>query len=331
MGCFPIRGLINVIHDSKEDKRVKSRICDLLDIEYPIFQGAMARISDASLAAAVSEAGGLGIIAGGTAPADLVRAEVRKAKELTKKPFGVNIMLLSEFADDIANMVCEEGVKVVTTGAGAPGKYMEMWKAHDIKVIPVVPSVAIAKRMVRSGADAVIAEGTESGGHVGELTTMVLVPQVVDTVEVPVIAAGGIGDGRGIAAAFMLGADGVQVGTRFLSAFECTVHHNYKQKVINAKDIDTVVTGRPTGHPVRILKNKLSRSFTELEAKAAPLDEYETLGVGALAKAVVQGDMDYGSVMAGQIAAIVNKEQSCKEIITEMFNEAGQLLNRGWR
>lgn len=310
---------------------MKSRICELLNIEYPIFQGAMARISDASLAAAVSEAGGLGIIAGGTAPADFVRAEVRKAKELTKKPFGVNIMLLSEFADDIAKMVCEEGVKVVTTGAGAPGKYMEMWKAHDIKVIPVVPSVAIAKRMVRSGADAVIAEGTESGGHVGELTTMVLVPQVVDAVDVPVIAAGGIADGRGIAAAFMLGADAVQVGTRFLSAYECTVHPNYKQKVLNAKDIDTVVTGRPTGHPVRILKNKLSRQFIELESKAAPVEELEKLGVGALAKAVVQGDMDYGSIMAGQIAALVSKEQSCKDIIIEMFAEADKLLNKEWR
>jgi len=310
---------------------MKLRICELLNIEYPLFQGAMARISDASLAAAVSEAGGLGIIAGGTAPADYIRAEVRKAKELTTKPFGVNIMLLSEFAEDIAHMVCEEGVKVVTTGAGAPGKYMEMWKAHGIKVIPVVPSVAIAKRMVRSGADAVIAEGTESGGHVGELTTMVLVPQVVDAVDVPVIAAGGIADGRGIAAALMLGADGVQVGTRFLSAHECNIHQNYKNKVLSAKDIDTVVTGRSTGHPVRILKNKLSRQFSELEGKLAPIEEIEKLGVGALAKAVVEGDMDYGSVMAGQIAAIVRKEQSCKDIITEMFAEAEQLLSKNWR
>lgn len=310
---------------------MKSRICELLNIEYPIFQGAMARISDASLASAVSEAGGLGIIAGGTAPADYVRNEVRKAKEMTNKPFGVNIMLLSPFADEIATMVCEEGVKVVTTGAGAPGKYMEMWKKHGIKVIPVVPSVAIAKRMVRSGADAVIAEGTESGGHVGELTTMVLVPQVVDAVEVPVLAAGGIADGRGIAAALMLGADGVQVGTRFLTAHECTVHHNYKEKVLNAKDIDTIVTGRPTGHPVRVLKNKLARQFKELEEKASSLDEYEKLGVGALAKAVVEGDMDYGSVMAGQIAALVKREQSCKEIITEIFAEAEALLNRNWR
>ncbi|MDF2941597.1 MAG: hypothetical protein K0S01_455 [Herbinix sp.] len=312
---------------------MKSRICELLNIEYPIFQGAMARISDASLAAAVSEAGGLGIIAGGTAPVEAIRAEVRKAKELTNKPFGVNIMLLSEFADGMAQMVCEEGVKVVTTGAGAPGKYMEMWKSHGIKVIPVVPSVAIAKRMVRSGADAVIAEGTESGGHVGELTTMVLVPQVVDAVaaEVPVIAAGGIGDGRGVAAAFMLGADAVQVGTRFLTAFECTVHQNYKQKVLNAKDIDTVVTGRRTGHPVRTLKNQLTRKFVALESTNATVQEIEQLGVGALSKAVVHGDMDNGSVMAGQIAAIVNKEQSCKDIITSMLSEAEQLLHKDWR
>lgn len=310
---------------------MKSRICGLLNIEYPVFQGAMARISDASLAAAVSEAGGLGIIAGGTAPVDFVRAEVRKAKELTNKPFGVNIMLLSDNADAIAAMVCEEGVKVVTTGAGAPGKYMALWKEHSIKVIPVVPSVAIAKRMVRSGADAVIAEGTESGGHVGELTTMVLVPQVVDAVDVPVIAAGGIGDGRGVAAAFMLGAEGVQIGTRFLSAFECTVHPNYKQKILNAKDIDTVVTGRSTGHPVRTLKNKLSRKFIELESANATAEELEQLGVGALAKAVVQGDMEYGSIMAGQIAAMVNKEQSAKEILTEMLSEAELLLQKEWR
>lgn len=310
---------------------MRSRICELLNIEYPIFQGAMARISDASLASAVSEAGGLGIIAGGTAPVDYVRNEVRKAKELTKKPFGVNIMLLSENADDIAAMVCEEGVKVVTTGAGAPGKYMDMWKSHGIKVIPVIPSVAIAKRMVRSGADAVIAEGTEAGGHVGELTTMALVPQIVDAVEVPVIAAGGIADGRGIAAAFMLGAEGVQVGTRFLSAFECTVHPNYKQKIINAKDIDTIVTGRSTGHPVRTLKNKLSRKFIELEAANAPIHEIEQLGIGALAKAVVQGDMEYGSIMSGQIAALVTREQSCKDIITEMFAEADKLLSKDWR
>ncbi len=310
---------------------MKSRISEILGIEYPIFQGAMARISEASLAAAVSEAGGLGIIAGGTAPADYVRAEIRKAKTLTKKPFGVNIMLLSEYAEDIARMVCEEGVKVVTTGAGSPAKHMEMWKSRGIKVIPVVPSVAIAKRMERSGADAIITEGTEAGGHVGELTTMVLLPQVVDAVEVPVIAAGGIADGRGVAAAFVLGAEGVQVGTRFLTSYECVIHPNYKMKVLNAKDIDTVVTGRPTGHPVRILRNKLSRKFAELEATAAPLEEYEKLGAGALTRAVVEGDMDYGSIMAGQSAAMVNKEQSCQEIITEMFTKAEELLHKEWR
>ncbi len=307
---------------------MKSRICEILKIEYPIFQGAMAWIANASLAAAVSEAGGLGIIAGGTAPVELIRAEVRKAKELTSRPIGVNIMLLSPYADEMAKMVCDEGIKVVTTGAGTPGKYMDMWKAHNIKVIPVVPSVAIAKRMVRSGADAVVAEGTEAGGHVGELTTMVLVPQIVDAVDVPVIAAGGIGDGRGMAATFMLGADAVQIGTRFLTAYECTVHDNYKSKILNAKDIDTIVTGRRTGHPVRILKNKLSRRFGELDRVLAPLDEYEKLGAGALARAVLEGDMDNGSIMAGQIASIINKEQSCKDIIIEIMTEANKLLNR---
>lgn len=310
---------------------MKSRICELLEIEFPIFQGAMAWIANASLAAAVSEAGGLGIIAGGTAPVELIRDEIRKAKKITSKPIGVNIMLLSPYADRMAEMVCEEGIKVITTGAGTPGKYMDMWKAHNIKVIPVVPSVAIARRMVRSGADALIAEGTEAGGHVGELTTMVLVPQIVDAVDVPVIAAGGIGDGRGVAAAFMLGADAVQIGTRFLTAFECTVHENYKRKILNAKDIDTVVTGRRTGHPVRIIKNKLSRSLAKLDQILAPLEEYEKLGAGALSKAVIEGDMDYGSIMAGQIAAIIDKEQSCKDIIIELTTVANKLLNKNWR
>lgn len=309
---------------------MKSIICEMLGIEYPIFQGAMAWIANASLASAVSEAGGLGIIAGGTAPVELVRGEVRKAKEITSRPIGVNIMLLSPHAEEMAKMVCEEGVKVVTTGAGTPGKYMDMWKAHNIKVIPVVPSVAIAKRMVRSGADAIIVEGTEAGGHVGELTTMVLVPQIVDAVDVPVIAAGGIGDGRGMAAAFMLGADAVQVGTRFLTAYECTVHDDYKRKILNAKDIDTIVTGRRTGHPVRVIKNKLSRSFQELDLNVAPLEEYEKLGAGALARAVLEGDMENGSIMAGQIAAIVNKEESCKDIINDLMTEANKLLNKSW-
>lgn len=309
---------------------MKSIICEMLGIEYPIFQGAMAWIANASLASAVSEAGGLGIIAGGTAPVELVRGEVRKAKEITSKSIGVNIMLLSPHAEEMAKMVCEEGIKVVTTGAGTPGKYMDMWKAHNIKVIPVVPSVAIAKRMVRSGADAIIVEGTEAGGHVGELTTMVLVPQIVDAVDVPVIAAGGIGDGRGMAAAFMLGADAVQVGTRFLTAYECTVHDDYKRKILNAKDIDTIVTGRRTGHPVRVIKNKLSRSFQELDLNVAPLEEYEKLGAGALARAVLEGDMENGSIMAGQIAAIVNKEESCKDIINDLMTEANKLLNKSW-
>lgn len=308
---------------------MNSRISKLLNIQYPIVQGAMARISDASLAAAVSEGGGLGIIAGGTAPVDYIRNEVRKAKQLTKKPFGVNIMLLSDNVDEMAQMICEEGVEVVTTGAGSPAKYMPIWKEHGIKVIPVVPSVAIAKRMERAGADAVIAEGTEAGGHVGELTTMVLIPQIVDAVNIPVIAAGGIADGRGMAAAWMLGAEGVQIGTRFISAYECTVHDNYKQKIIRAKDIDTTVTGRATGHPVRILKNKLSRQYMELEACKASLEEIEALGTGALAKAV-SGDVEYGSVMAGQSAALVTKEQSSVEIILEIITEAEKLLHKEW-
>lgn len=298
----------------------KSRVCQLLDIEYPIFQGGMAWIADASLAAAVSEAGGLGIITG-TAPTDWVRDEIRKAKKLTDNPFGVNIMLMDVHADEIAKMVCEEGVKVVTTGAGSPGKYMEMWKAHGVKVIPVVASVALAKRMEKAGADAIIAEGTESGGHVGQLTTMALVPQAVDAVNIPVLAAGGIGDGRGVAASFMLGAEGVQLGTRFLVAKECTVHQSYKNRVIKAKDIDTEVTGRSTGHPIRVIKNKLTREFMKLEKEGASVDQLEELGRGCLSKAV-KGDVDFGSVMAGQISGLINKEQSCKEIIEEIMKEA---------
>ncbi|MBO0526515.1 enoyl-[acyl-carrier-protein] reductase FabK [Clostridium botulinum] len=303
----------------------KSIFSHMVGIKYPIIQGGMAWIADSSLAAAVSNAGGLGIITG-NAPVEWVRQEIRKTKELTDKPFGVNIMLLSETADEIAQIVCDEGVKVVTTGAGNPGKYIKKWKEHGIIVIPVVPSVALAKRMEKSGVDAIIAEGCESGGHVGELTTMALIPQVVDAVDIPVIAAGGIGDGRGIAASFMLGADAVQVGTRFLVAKECTVHQNYKNKVMKAKDIDTQVTGRPTGHPVRIIRNKLSRKFQILEKESAPLEEFANLGRGALSKAVRDGDIDNGSVMAGQIAGLINKEQTCSEIINEMFNEAYTLL-----
>ncbi|MFA6808091.1 MAG: enoyl-[acyl-carrier-protein] reductase FabK [Eubacteriales bacterium] len=297
-----------------------------LGVEYPLIQGAMAWISDSSLAAAVSNAGGIGIIASGNAPVDYVRNEIRKAKKLTDKPFGVNIMLLSENAGEIAELVCKEEIKIITTGAGNPGRYIEMWKEHGITVIPVVPSVALARRMEKAGADAVVAEGGEAGGQVGELTTMTLLPQVVDAVKIPVIAAGGVGDGRGIAAAFMLGASGVQVGTRFLVAYECTVHQNYKQKILNAKDIDTVVTGRVTGHPVRVLRNKLTRQFKELDNQGAALEKYAELGVGALKKAVKDGDVEYGSIMAGQIAGLVKKEQSSQEIIEEMFNQAKESI-----
>lgn len=305
---------------------IKSDICSLLGISYPIIQGGMAWIADSSLASAVSNAGGLGVIGAGRNTPENVRKEIKRAKELTDKPFGVNIMLLSDNAEEVAKIVCEEGVKVVTTGAGNPGKYMEMWKQHGIKVIPVVASVALAKRMERSGADMVIAEGCEAGGHIGELTTMALVPQIVDAVNIPVIAAGGIGDGRGMAAALMLGAKGVQVGTRFLVANECTVHENYKKKVIDAKDIDSVVTARSTGHPVRVLRNKLSREFVNLEKQYASFEEIEKLGAGALRKAVVEGDVDTGSVMAGQIAALVKKQESCEEIILDLVHGAKKVI-----
>ena len=304
---------------------MKNRICDVLNIEYPILQGGMAWIADSSLAAAVSEAGGLGIITG-TAPIDWIREEVRKVKEITDKPFGVNIMLMSDHADEVAKLVCEEKVPVVTTGAGSPGKYMEMWKEHGIKVIPVVASVALARRMEKMGADAIIAEGTESGGHVGQLTTMTLIPQVVDSVSIPVIAAGGIGDGRGVAASFMLGASGVQIGTRFLVAKECTVHQNYKDKVLAAKDIDTEVTGRSTGHPVRVLKNKLSRQYMKLEKENSNIEELEELGRGSLPRAAKDGDVVTGSVMAGQISGLINKEQTCKEIVEDLINGAKSLI-----
>ncbi|KOM88063.1 2-nitropropane dioxygenase [Clostridium botulinum] len=283
----------------------------------------MAWIADASLAAAVSEAGGIGIITG-AAPTEWVRNQIREAKKLTDKPFGVNIMLMSENAEEIAELVCEENVAIVTTGAGSPGKYMERWKANNIKVIPVVASVALAKRMQKAGADAIIAEGTESGGHVGQLTTMALIPQVVDAVSIPVIAAGGIGDGRGVAASFMLGAEGVQIGTRFLVARECTVNQNYKDKILKAKDIDTEVTGRSTGHPVRVLKNKLSRMYNKLEKEGISSEKLEELGAGTLKKAAVDGDIENGSIMSGQIAGLINKEQTSKEIIEEMFEEAQQ-------
>lgn len=304
---------------------MKNDICKMLDIKYPIFQGGMAWVSDSSLASAVSNAGGLGIIAGATAPVDYIREEIRKTKALTDRPFGLNIMLLSDNAEELAKVAVEEGVKVITTGAGNPGKYMTMWKEAGIKVIPVVPSVALAKRMERAGADAIIAEGCESGGHVGKLTTMVLVPQVVDAVDIPVIAAGGICDGRGIVAAFALGARGIQMGTRFLVSDECTIHENYKNAVIKAKDIDTVVTGRVTGHPVQVLKNKLAREFLKLESTNVSVEELEELGRGALRRAVKDGDVDNSSLMAGQISGMVTKKQSVKEIIEEIFVEYEEL------
>ena len=307
---------------------MKTRITELLGIEYPIIQGGMAWVAESHLAAAVSAAGGLGLIGGANAPAEVIRNYIREVKAVTDKPFGVNVMLMSPYADEVAKVVVEEGVKVVTTGAGNPEKYMEMWKAAGIKVIPVVASVALAKRMERYGADAVVAEGTESGGHIGEATTMTLVPQVVDAVSIPVIAAGGIGDGRGIAAAFMLGAEAVQMGTRFLVAKECIVHQNYKDRVLKAKDIDSTVTGRTHGHPVRCLRNQMTREYVKLENEGKSFEELEYLTLGTLRKAVQEGDVAHGTVMAGQIAGMVSKEQTCKEMIDEMMAQAEALLGR---
>lgn len=305
---------------------METKITKLLGIEYPIFQGGMAWVAEYHLAAAVSEAGALGIIGAGGAPATFVREQIQKTKELTDKPFGVNLMLMNPEADEIAKVIVEEGVKVVTTGAGNPGKYMAMWKEAGIKVIPVVASVGLARMMERAGADAVVAEGTESGGHIGEATTMTLVPQVVDAVNIPVIAAGGIADGRGFAAAMMLGAQAVQMGTRFLVATECTVHDNYKKKVIAAKDIDSEVTGRSNGHPVRQIRNKLTREYLQMEKEGASLEEMEHLTLGSLRKAVVEGDVVSGTLMAGQIAGMVSKEQTCAEMIAEIMDQAETLL-----
>ncbi len=286
------------------------------------------RVAEHNLAAAVSEAGGLGLIGGANAPGEVVREEIRKAKELTDKPFGVNVMLMSPFAADVAKVIVEEGVKVVTTGAGNPAQYMKMWKEAGITVIPVVASVALARLMEREGADAVVAEGCESGGHIGDSTTMTLVPQVADAVSIPVIAAGGIGDGRGIAAAFMLGAEAVQMGTRFVVAKESIVHENYKQRIIKAKDIDSAVTGRSHGHPVRCLRNQMTREYIRLEAEGKSFEELENLTIGGLRKAVLEGDVMNGNVMAGQIAGMVSKEQTCKEMMDEMMAQADVLLGR---
>lgn len=307
---------------------MQTRITELLGIEYPVIQGGMAWVAEHHLAAAVSEAGGLGLLGAANAPAEVVREEIKKTRELTKKPFGVNIMLMSPYADEIAKIVVEEHVKIVTTGAGNPGKYMNMWKEAGIKVIPVVASVALAKMMEKAGADAVVAEGTESGGHIGEATTMTLVPQVADAVSIPVIAAGGIADGRGIAAAFMLGAEAVQMGTRFVVAKESIVHPNYKERVMKAKDIDSAVTGRSHGHPVRCLRNQMTREYNRLENEGKSFEELEYLTLGTLKKAVMDGDVMNGTVMAGQIAGMITKEQTCKEMIEEMMEQASALLGR---
>ena len=301
-------------------------ICKMLNIKYPIIQGAMAWISDPSLVSAVSNAGGLGVLATGHLNADGCVKAIQEIRERTDKPFAVNIMLLSQFADELVQAVTEEKVPVVTTGAGSPGKYMKAFKEAGIKVLPVAASVAIAKRMEKDGADAVIAEGCESGGHVGKITTMALVPQVVDALNIPVIAAGGIADGRGMSAARMLGASGVQIGTRFLVAEECTVHPNYKARIIKAKDIDTTTTGQSTGHPVRVIRNKLARKFEELEKNNASSEELDAIGRGALRRAVVEGDIENGSVMSGQIAGLVSKEQTAKEIIEELFGQYKEIM-----
>ena len=304
-----------------------TEVTKLLGIQYPVIQGGMAWVAEHHLAAAVSEAGGLGLIGASAAPAEWVRNEIREAKKLTDKPFGVNIMLMSPYADEVAKVVAEEGVKVVTTGAGNPEKYMPMWKEAGVKVIPVVASVAMAKRMERYGADAVVAEGMEAGGHIGNQTTMALIPQIVDAVNIPVIAAGGIGDGRGVAASFMLGAEGVQMGTRFVVADESIVHDNYKDRIVKAKDIDSVVTGQSTGHPVRCLRNQMTKEYIKKEQEGVPFEELERMTLGSLRKAVMDGDILNGTVMAGQIAGLVSKRQSCKEILQEIMTEAKKLLH----
>ncbi|WP_307937857.1 enoyl-[acyl-carrier-protein] reductase FabK [Streptococcus uberis] len=311
---------------------MKTRITELLNIKYPIFQGGMAWVADGDLAGAVSNAGGLGIIGGGNAPKEVVKANIDRVKSITKNPFGVNIMLLSPFADDIVDLVIEEGVKVVTTGAGNPGKYMERLHAAGIIVIPVVPSVALAKRMEKLGVDAVITEGMEAGGHIGKLTTMTLVRQVVESISIPVIAAGGIADGRGAAAAFMLGAEAIQVGTRFVVAKESNAHQNFKDKILKAKDIDTVVSAQVVGHPVRSLKNKLTSAYAKAEkeflADRKSAGDIEEMGAGALRNAVVDGDVEHGSVMAGQIAGLVQKEESCQDIIEDLFYGAADIIRK---
>lgn len=300
---------------------MKNRICELLGIRYPVFQGAMAWLSDGNLAAAVSNAGGLGIIAGGNAEGHIIREEIRKAKALTDKPFGVNIMLLSPYKDEVIEVVLEEKVAMVTTGAGNPGKYIERFHQAGIKVFPVIPSVALAKKMEKLGADGVIAEGNEAGGHIGKLSSMVLTPQVCDAVSIPVVMAGGIGDHRGVDAAFILGVEGVQLGTYFILADECRAHENYKAMVEKAGDLDTTVTGRFTGHPVQVLRNKLTRRFEELEKNGGSLEDYDTLGRGSLYQSVIVGDLEKGSFMAGQIAGLVSKRGTCDELMAHLLKD----------
>lgn len=303
-----------------------NRICEILNIKYPIIQGGMAWVADSNLAAAVSNAGGFGIIGTGSATADIVKKEIDNCRRLTDKPFGVNVMLMSPNADEVIDLIIEEKPAGITTGAGNPAKYMDRLKEAGIKVIPVVPTVALAQRMEKLGADAVIAEGTEAGGHIGELTTMVLVPQVAEALNIPVIAAGGVADGRGIAASFALGAEGVQIGTRFICSEECNIHQNYKDAVLKAKDRDAVVTGRPTGHPVRTLKNKLAKKYLKMEKEGASPEELEKLGAGALRLAVVEGDKDGGSFMAGQSAAMVREIKPCKDIVEEISKQALDIM-----
>ena len=307
---------------------MKTKITELLGIKYPIIQGGMAWVAEYHLAAAVSNAGGLGLIGAASAPAEEVREQIRKTKELTDKPFGVNIMLMNPNAEEVARVVVEEGVKVVTTGAGNPAKLMPLFKEAGVKVIPVVASVAMAKLMERAGADALVAEGMESGGHIGSATTMTLVPQVVDAVSIPVIAAGGVADGRGLAAALMLGAEAVQMGTAFCVASEAITHEKYKARIIKAKDIDSEVTGVSHGHPIRSLRNNMTKEYTRLEREGASLEELELLTLGSLRKAVMEGDVVNGTVMAGQIAGLIKEERTCAQIITGMVEECCRLLGR---
>ncbi len=305
---------------------MKTEITQLLGIEYPIIQGGMAWVAEYHLAAAVSKAGGLGIIGAANAPSEWVEEQIEALRKLTNKPFGVNIMLMSPYADEVARVIAKMKVPVVTTGAGNPEKYMQMWKEAGVKVIPVVASTAMARRMERCGADAVVAEGCEAGGHIGENTTMVLVPQVADVVKIPVIAAGGIADGRGIAAAWMLGAKGVQIGTAFVTTKESQVHENYKKAILRARDIDSCVTGRATGHPVRALRNQMTRKYLEMERNGSDFAELENMTVGALRRAVQDGDVISGSVMAGQIAAMITEELSCQELIQKLVKETELLM-----